>query len=69
MDIRQADADPGRNDQRTEQDICATLRSLAGPLTVVAVTHQRALADAADQVLRLSDGKVRPVSLRLQARD
>jgi ATP-binding cassette subfamily C protein len=47
-------------DQRTEQDICATLRSLAGPLTIVAVTHQRALAEAADHVLRLADGKVRP---------
>lgn len=54
-------------DQRTEQDICATLRSLAGPLTVVAVTHQRALADAADQVLRLTNCKVRPAGLRLQA--
>ncbi|OPY89608.1 MAG: Heterocyst differentiation ATP-binding protein HepA [Syntrophus sp. PtaU1.Bin208] len=48
-------------DPASEVEICRTLRDLKGKLTILAITHQRALSDAADQVFRLSNGKVQLV--------
>jgi len=36
-------------DPASEADICRTLRELKGRLTILAITHQRALSAAADQ--------------------
>jgi len=43
-------------DPATEAGICATLESLRGQLTILAVSHQPALAEIADHVYRLEDG-------------
>ena len=40
-------------DPATEAGICATLRSLRGQLTILAVSHQSAMADIADEVYRV----------------
>lgn len=45
-------------DPETEAGICATLKTLSGRLTIMAISHQRALVDAADTVYRLRDGTV-----------
>ena len=45
-------------DPVSEADICRTLGELKGKLTILAITHQQALFDAADRVFRLSNGKV-----------
>lgn len=47
-------------DDRTELALCAALRGLVDErgITVIAITHRRALADAADLVFRLADGKL-----------
>jgi ATP-binding cassette subfamily C protein len=43
-------------DPDSEAAICRTLASLRGELTILAISHQRALVDAADRVYRLGDG-------------
>ena len=43
-------------DPHTEQAICATFQQLAGKMTVLAVSHQAALLEAADRVYRVQDG-------------
>jgi ATP-binding cassette subfamily C protein len=43
-------------DPHTEQAICATFQQLAGKMTVLAVSHQTALLEAADRVYRIQDG-------------
>ena len=43
-------------DPATEAGICATLRSLRGQLTILAVSHQSAMADIADEVYRVEAG-------------
>jgi ATP-binding cassette subfamily C protein len=45
-------------DPSSEAEICATLTHLAGRLTILAVSHQPALAEVADRVYRLADGKL-----------
>ncbi len=45
-------------DPSSEAEICATLTNLKGDLTILAVSHQPALAEVADRVYRLSDGKL-----------
>lgn len=45
-------------DPATEQEICVTLRALAGQVTVLAISHQPAVVASADIVLRVEDGKV-----------
>ena len=45
-------------DPATEAGICATLRSLRGQLTILAVSHQSAMADIADEVYRVEAGKL-----------
>jgi ATP-binding cassette subfamily C protein len=46
-------------DPKSEQNICKTLRNLSRSLTIVAVSHQPALANAADYVIRLSNGEAK----------
>ena len=43
-------------DPATEADICATLRSLSHNLTILAVSHQSAMAEIADEVYRVEAG-------------
>jgi len=46
-------------DPATEAGICATLQSLHGQLTILAVSHQSAMADIADEVYRVETGTLR----------
>jgi ATP-binding cassette subfamily C protein len=43
-------------DPATEVGICATLRELRGELTILAISHQSAILEAADRAYRLQDG-------------
>lgn len=43
-------------DPETEALICRTLQQLRGRLTILAISHQPALVEAADRVYRLQDG-------------
>jgi ATP-binding cassette subfamily C protein len=45
-------------DPATEASICATLCGLAGQVTIIAISHQSAMRDVADAVIRLEDGHV-----------
>lgn len=49
-------------DPNSEQNICKTLRDLSRSLTIIAVSHQPALANAADYVIRLSNGEAKLVT-------
>ncbi len=49
-------------DPKSEQNICKTLRDLSRSLTIIAVSHQPALANAADYVIRLSNGEAKLVT-------
>lgn len=44
-------------DPETEAAICATLKDLSHQTTILAISHQRALVDAADIVYRIDNGK------------
>jgi len=44
-------------DPENEMRICDTLRGLRGKLTILAISHQPALIDAADRAYRIQDGK------------
>ena len=48
-------------DPKTEAEICATLQSLQGDVTIISVSHQPALVAAADIVYRIRDGSVSQV--------
>ena len=48
-------------DPVSEADICRTLRELKGKLTILAITHQKALFNAADRVFRLNNWEVQLV--------
>ena len=50
-------------DPETELEICHTVRKLSKKLTVLAVTHQRAFLDVADQAVEISEGKARVLNL------
>ncbi len=43
-------------DPQTEAEICKTLTTLVGELTILAISHQDALKDAADIVYRIENG-------------
>jgi ATP-binding cassette subfamily C protein len=43
-------------DPDTEAELCETLLLLRGEITILAISHQRALVDAADRVYRLEKG-------------
>ncbi len=45
-------------DPSTEAEICETLRKLSGSVTIFAISHQRAIMEAADVVCRVEDGVV-----------
>ena len=45
-------------DPKNEAAICATLRKLSGEITVLAISHQAAMLEAADKAYRLQDGGV-----------
>lgn len=45
-------------DPRTEDEICATLSSLKGTITLLVITHQPALGRIADIVYELGEGRV-----------
>ena len=45
-------------DPETEQAICATLKHLAGAITIVSISHQPALRAIADIVYRIDNGRV-----------
>jgi ATP-binding cassette subfamily C protein len=48
-------------DPASEQRICDTLRNLGREYTILAISHQTALADVADQTWRLEHGRPRRV--------
>ncbi len=43
-------------DPETEAAVCATVESLRGRITILSISHQRALVDLADRVYRLENG-------------
>jgi ATP-binding cassette subfamily C protein len=45
-------------DPASEAEFCGTLRKLSGLLTVLVISHQPAVVRIADQVYRLSDGRI-----------
>lgn len=45
-------------DPETEQDICETIASLKGKVTIIAVSHQARLTQFADEVYEMSDGQL-----------
>ena len=48
-------------DPETERAICRTLRDLARSVTVLAISHQTAIAEVADTVFRIEGGRARAV--------
>jgi ATP-binding cassette subfamily C protein len=46
-------------DPATEAALCETLTLLRGEITILAISHQRALVDAADRVYRLEGGEAK----------
>ena len=48
-------------DPETEAGICATLRSLTGKVTIVAISHQPALMKEVQRLYRVADGRVERV--------
>ena len=54
-------------DADSEAEICASLRRLRGQLTILAVSHRPALAEAADRVYRLDAGSAVLVEDRVMA--
>jgi lipoprotein-releasing system ATP-binding protein len=59
-DVLLADEPTGNLDQATGQDIIQILRTLNRQqnLTIVMVTHDRAIADQADRIVRLASGRI-----------
>jgi lipoprotein-releasing system ATP-binding protein len=59
-DLLLADEPTGNLDQATGQDIIEILRTLNRQqnLTIVMVTHDRAIADQADRIVRLASGRI-----------
>ncbi len=59
-DLLLADEPTGNLDQATGQDIIRLLRTLNRQqnLTIVMVTHDRAIADQADRIVRLAGGRI-----------
>ena len=48
-------------DPETEASICQTLKDLRGQLTMLAISHQNALIDAADRVFKIENGAITQV--------
>jgi ATP-binding cassette, subfamily C, bacterial len=49
-------------DPKTEAEICQTLRELGEGVTILAISHQRALTEIADVVYKLADGNIEAVA-------
>jgi ATP-binding cassette subfamily C protein len=45
-------------DPQAEAAICRTLQGLRGGLTILAISHQRAMVEAADRIYRIQSGEV-----------
>jgi ATP-binding cassette subfamily C protein len=45
-------------DPKTEAELCATLKSLRGKVTILAISHQPALVQAADTIYRVENGSL-----------
>ncbi len=45
-------------DPQSEAEVCETLRQLRGELTILAISHQTALAKIADKTYRIKNGKI-----------
>jgi len=45
-------------DPQTEEAICRTLQGLRGGLTILAISHQPAVVEAADRIYRIQSGEV-----------
>ena len=54
-------------DPATEAAVCESLAGLHGQVTILAISHQRALVEAADRVYRLEKGRVLLESDRCRA--
>jgi ATP-binding cassette subfamily C protein len=50
-------------DPENEAAICQTLRKLRGEITILAISHQPAVLEAADKAYGVEDGTVAPVSI------
>ena len=50
-------------DPASEAAICDTLRKLRGKITILAISHQTALLEVADQAYRIQDGSVFPAEI------
>jgi ATP-binding cassette subfamily C protein len=48
-------------DPATEQAICDTLRDLSGKVTILSISHQPALRDAADVAYLMHGGRLEPL--------
>jgi ATP-binding cassette subfamily C protein len=49
-------------DPETEAAICATLKEISRTVTILAISHQPALVEAAELVYRLEHGRIEPVA-------
>lgn len=49
-------------DQVTEAEVCQTISALKGDLTILAISHQAAIREIADEVWELKDGKLSVVT-------
>jgi len=47
-------------DPETEAAVCATVGELRGDITILAISHQRALVELADRVYRIENGMAKP---------
>jgi ATP-binding cassette subfamily C protein len=56
-------------DPETERKVCETLQKLAKDITVVAVSHQPVLINAADNIFTLSKGKAERLQRAVRAAD
>jgi ATP-binding cassette subfamily C protein len=52
-------------DPESEASICQTLNGLRGQLTILAISHQSALVEVADQVFQISGGNIVQLSTRV----
>lgn len=49
-------------DPATEERICNTLKSLTSEVTIISISHRKALSDIANKIYRLENGKLNPTN-------
>jgi ATP-binding cassette subfamily C protein len=54
-------------DPQSEQDICLTVKKFTEGMTVIAVSHQTAIINIADEVYRVADGSISPGTIPMRA--